>query len=492
VKKQAIILGALAVGGFLAYKHFSAQVVQADFMGYTILKKAGYFFAQDKQTGAVSPDMKDAVTVQQWIGAQKAGNALMSWVPGMGDDDMLMPPPGRTITASGQDLGGWRNVGRGMIPRPPRGRAGFHGSLGDLGIRTTYNDVYDAAPYQYSMEPQNDFMPGINGWGSKLKKAVSNVTHAVAQVVQAPANIINKSGVLKTLSVLDPVTFQARLMASTAKIIAKGISNPAKGFKLLTNGLKSFTVTPLMQAGAMVGIVKRPSPAVAPDGAVSYQDANGNPISKEDYDKMVAAAAEATPKKAEDYKGYSLWTVKNNSTGGVLYLINYNPDENSAEGAYDTMAEAKAAIDAVVVPDVPAYAIGPVGPKETPEQAAQNAEYKRIAAQASLSYVNPNQNVSKSTYDQAKYAYDVNQAAREQASMSQAQDDSGYGSTSKDDGTAPIPERVASVQTPSAVMEQAPAYVPPAAPSTASGDGKVGLLVGGGVLAAIAAAVMSK
>ena len=99
-------------------------------------------------------------------------------------------------------------------------------------------------------------------------------------------------------------------------------------------------------------------------------------------------------------------------------------------------------------------------------------------------------------FDQAKQAYDAMAAAREQASMSQASSDTGYGRTSDDsgygatqqvteEGAPKLPERVASVQTPAAVMVQPVAPVPAAA----SGDSKVGLLVGGGVLAAIAAAM---
>jgi hypothetical protein len=48
-----------------------------------------------------------------------------------------------------------------------------------------------------------------------------------------------------------------------------------------------------------------------------------------------------------------------------------------------------------------------------------------------------------------------------------------------------MPERITSVQTPSAIM------LPEMKPAKPAGDSKVGLLVGGGVLAAIAAGIMS-
>lgn len=102
----------------------------------------------------------------------------------------------------------------------------------------------------------------------------------------------------------------------------------------------------------------------------------------------------------------------------------------------------------------------------------------------------------QSNYDQAKQAYDAVQAAREQASMSQASSDTGYGRTSDDsgygstqqvteEGAPQIPERITQVQTPAAqVLPQEAAPAP-------TGNSKVGLIVGGGVLAAIAAALAS-
>lgn len=373
-------------------------------------------------------------------------------------DDMLVPPTGRTLTSGGQ-------------------------VLGELGLETRFIDSYDASPSQYNSTPQNDFVPGIHGLGKKLKKVVHNVTSPVTKVLMKPINLISRSKMMKVLSVVDPIAFSTRLAASTVKIAVRTISNPAAGFKMMTNGVKSFTVRPLQQTGMVLGIIKPPKQKVS-EGEVEYQDAEGNPIAKADYDKMATVSKASVPVQASTYKGYNIWTTAK-PTGGTLYLINYKPEDNSTEGAYDTMAEAQAAIDAVAVPmDSPANPY-PTGLLPVPQPPPA------------------------STYNQAKQAYDVMAAAREQASMSQASSDSGYGATSSDsgygatssdsgqpqqateEGSPKLPERVAQVQTPAAQIlppEQAP---PPAAPAS-SGNAKVGVLVGGGVLAAIAAALATR
>jgi hypothetical protein len=400
MKKQALVLGACVVGGIIAYK---------------MLKKTQ---------------------------------------PGVGDD-LLVPPPGRTVTASGQ-------------------------VLGDLGLETTYQDVFAAGPSQYRRDAVNDFMPGIQGLGGfNLKKATKSMSKAVQK---APANIAK--GVTKTLKVtapFNPVLFGANMVLNTAKIGIKMISDPKAGFKMAGRGLKSFTITPLKQVGMVVGVVKPPEQKVATGGA-EYQDANGKPISKADYDKLMAAAQQSIPKKAEDYKGYAIWTVvKVNEGGGVLYLINYDPAQNACEGAYDSMAETKAAIDAVVAP--PEIQAPPtISPPTT---------------QAPVTSAPP------TTYQAAQNRYTAEQAAREQASISAARDESGYGTTSNDTGygntsntefqEAPqgapaLPEQVAQVQTPSAQM--LPEEMPGEA--TKKGNTAVGVVVGGGILAAIAAAALGR
>jgi flagellar biosynthesis GTPase FlhF len=128
------------------------------------------------------------------------------------------------------------------------------------------------------------------------------------------------------------------------------------------------------------------------------------------------------------------------------------------------------------------------------QAAAQKAEQDRQAAavkvtqeQATLAAAAKPIVHQQTNYDAAKRAYDAEAAAREQASMSQATNDTGYGATQQvtEEGAPQMPERIASVQTPAAIM------LPEAKAAAPSGNTKVGLLVGGGVLAAIAAAIAS-
>jgi hypothetical protein len=126
--------------------------------------------------------------------------------------------------------------------------------------------------------------------------------------------------------------------------------------------------------------------------------------------------------------------------------------------------------------------------------ASSEAERLRIAAIAqqqineTLTAIQDRANTEMA--EQERIALNAEQIAREQESISAASDDSGYGSTSSDsgygpteDGAAPIPERVAEVQT------QDTTVLPPQDAPAEGGDTKVGLLVGGGILAAIAAAL---
>jgi hypothetical protein len=84
-----------------------------------------------------------------------------------------------------------------------------------------------------------------------------------------------------------------------------------------------------------------------------YQDADGNTITKAEYDRLMAEAniPVPVPSKAQDYKGYGIWTYSK-PEGGVLYLINYESSSGSCDGVYDTMAGALAAVDEVVGPVV--------------------------------------------------------------------------------------------------------------------------------------------
>lgn len=428
---KTLIYGAVAVGAFLAYRHFAERTVTADFMGYEIVAKKGYFFAREKATGKISLDMPDVLTVQKWIGAQKTAAAITGWIPGMGDD-LLLPSEGRTITASGQVLNG-------------------------LGMMTTYQGAYDATPSQYRRDVVNDLVPGIGGFGKSFKKAVSNVVHAVVQapkvIAKAPATL------LKTVS-------------NAVLVVANVAAKPTlKNIIRLPERLVGTTLKGLVS----VVIPSKPKKDSASDGGVAYLDAEGNPITEAQYNALLKAAQDAAPKMAVAYKGFTIWTTAK-PEGGVLYLVNYNEAANTMEGAYSTMGEAQAAIDSVVAPPV----ITPVAPSV-------------IAP--------PAQSPPPSNYEATKRNYDIMQAEREAASIqsgttsddygsSTTSDDSGYGraQTVTEEGAPALPERITSMQAPSAQMLPPPS---PAVPETKKGNTAVGVVVGGGILAAIAAAALS-
>lgn len=129
--------------------------------------------------------------------------------------------------------------------------------------------------------------------------------------------------------------------------------------------------------------------------------------------------------------------------------------------------------------------------------AQQKAEQERIAAEQKAKAQAEWLAEQRRRAEQEKIVqtnYDAAKAAFEQASMSRPSDDSGFGPTSDDsgygttqqvteEGAPKIPERVAAVQTPAATM------LPPGLEKKTTGDSKVGLVVGGGILAAIAAAM---
>ena len=270
--RKALAYGAVAVGAYLLYKHMAEA-------------KA----AKDAAAAAVAAQ---AASLQTEVAAM---------IPGMGDDYMLLPPSGRTLSAGGQVLG---NLGRN-------------------------EDVLASSPAQYRSAPQNDFNPdGINGWGS----VVHSVTHAASQV----AAVIKP--VVKAISV---AAVQVRA------VVGKG----------------------LIQGGTAIHIIK-PSSGGGDSGAQTYVDANGKPISKEEYDRQMAEALKYSPKSADSYKGHTLWTYQQDALSPVVYLVDYDAVKSTAQGIFDTMADAKAAIDsissttntapatppAVIAPPVPIYA----------------------------------------------------------------------------------------------------------------------------------------
>ena len=282
---------------------------------------------------------------------------------GVGDDDMLVPPPGRTITSSGQVLGG-------------------------LGLETRFIDSYDANPSQYRRQVINDMVPGLG----------------------------------------------------------------------------------------------RPQPGAG--RAFSF----GAGIAKLNKDREEAAAREKA-RLAEKQRQIEMEALAQRKVNETLAAIQKKAEEDmiaqqkAEEGRQAAAANAEAERQAAI-------------------KAADALRWQTTMAQQDQTLYSQASGASSSTpagrsnYDQAKQAYDAVQAAREQASMSQASSDTGYGRTSDDsgygstqqvteEGAPQIPERITQVQTPAAqVLPQEAAPAP-------TGNSKVGLIVGGGVLAAIAAALAS-
>jgi hypothetical protein len=405
--------------------------------------------------------------------AQKAAlmTDIQAMIPGMGedlpgmgdmDDHMLLPPPGQTITASGQVLGG---LGRNI-------------------------DAFDAAPYQYRSAPQNDFNPsgigdlgfgGIKSVSRAVSHAVQQVTAPVAKVATKAVNIVEKpltiaQKAVNTISVFNPVVLGARMVQSTVNIGLKTMTSPKAGWRQLTGNLRSFTATPLLQMGTMIGIVKPPRQQPQADGSITYLDSTGRVITKEEYDALTKASQQSVPVKAQDYKGYSIWTlakVNPDAGGGVLYLINYDPSQNSAEGAYNSMAEAQAAIDAVSVPASVPESIPTVAQQPPPPIYAPPAP--QTAAPSSP---------QPSSYDASN---DV---------IGPAVEDDGFGPASSSDLSTPqqspgLPVATASVQTPGS-RTFSPPPVREFSPPPVAKKSNAGVLIGGGILAAAAALLLHK
>lgn len=484
-----ITIGVVLIAGWMWYTDKEVE----KFMDYTIFKRRGKYVAEyltgDRDK---NPEFNTLEEVKVWIGAQVAASSVSSiaaMIPGIGDvnDVLLLPPSGRTVSKSGQ-------------------------VLGNLGERI---DVYDAAPQQYRSDVINDMMPGFDGWGSKIKKSVSKAVSAVTKPVEKVTAKVANLPAVKVLSVINPIAASARLAAATTRIVAKGITNPKGAFKLIGGAVKSFTITPLMQAGMVIGVVKKPTQTVDPSVGVVYQDANGNTISKEEYDQQMAAASGSTPVLSTNYKGYSLWTMVKPG-GGVIYLINYDVSQNAAEGAYNTMTEAEAAIDAVSIP-VPILAQNYKNHTIWSQTQSSGGVVYLIDYDPSVAYTG----ASFPTMTAAQAAIDATipaptpppsgpayvpppplpsiQAPSQPSSYDASNDRLGpvieddYGSGS---GTPALPEKITLVSTPSAQFAPPPASPsfapPPATAPVKSGNATVGVVVGGGILAALAAFTMNK
>ena len=435
-------------------------------------------------------------------------------------DDLMLPPSGKTVTASGQTVGG-------------------------LGYLNRNIPVYDAAPYQYRSAPINDFVPGMQGLGDLGRFSFKSVTHAVSNVVKAVAKA--PASIVKTV-------------ANDVTGVVKFIAHPTmKGLVRLPGKLLSST-TQGLATGVFIPQKPTASSSSTAAGGTVYQDANGNIISKANYDALMLAAQAGTPQLAQTYKGYSLWTVTQVAPAtGVLYLINYDASSGSYAASFNTMTDAKAAIDAVttptvaiappppmlvpgqLTPPVPTGLMTPVvgaaipyrsaviypvtadaGPRwviagdPTTAQANYGSSYASFPslaqAQAAIDATMPS---PASTYDAtlaasqqaaaaqsasafspppAMSTYDSTAAAAEQASMQTTADSGDYGPAPQ--ASPALPETVTSIQTPGATFSPPPpaaaSFSPPPPAAAPAPKSNAGLLVGGGILAALAAVVMHK
>jgi hypothetical protein len=392
-------------------------------------------------------------------------------------------------------------------------------------------DVYDASPAQYRRDVVNDlsgwgssFVKGISSVGRTINRAVSSVARGVTAVPKFTVKVL-ESPTYKKLTAIDPVSRHA---ISMAKIVVRGVSDPKSGWKTATSAIKSFTITPLIQTGMVLGIVRPPKVEQAEVGE-EYQDADGNVITKEEYDRLMAASEASVPSKALDYKGYTIW-VYNKPEGGVLYLINYDPVSNSCEGAYETMMETQSAIDAVSVPDVPAVLYATPASTSTPTTpvaaaaptAAASVTAPTAAASTSgtVSFAQAYRGHAISTLTKSgggvSYLIDVPQgsdgsgltsystmpaaqaaidAVTPQATVQPSYQQPAYeapapaASVYEPQQSPGLPVPQYTVQTPSA--QEAPAYAAPVeAPAPANKT--AGFVIGGGILAAAAALLLKR
>ena len=184
-------------------------------------------------------------------------------------------------------------------------------------------DAYDAKPSQYRRTVVNDLdMNGLGdlgrGWGSKISHAVSHAVSSVSHAVTQVAKVVNKA-------VIKPIGKAAEAVGkATTRVVNVVIVNPVK------IGASAIGLGPKKSGG----------------GGDSYTDENGNPITKAQYDQLMADAAKYTPTKAEDYGGHSVW-AQVQKEGGTKFMVDYNATDNTCISLNDTKAAAEAYIDSL-------------------------------------------------------------------------------------------------------------------------------------------------
>lgn len=132
-------------------------------------------------------------------------------------------------------------------------------------------------------------LPGMGGFGSKFKKAVSNVSHAITKPIEkiVPAKIAKPMMAVATGGASEA-------MRHTAKVV----SNPGNALKKL-DPVTNLAKSPVFSKSKLIRKLNRSgqqdtTPA-EPGQQIVYQDAYGNTVTKYQYDMLVMAISTGQP-----------------------------------------------------------------------------------------------------------------------------------------------------------------------------------------------------
>lgn len=588
---KPVLYGVAAVGAILAYRHFSNRILVADFNGYEISTKQGVVSVKNTKTGEITGGLPTLAAAQQWVTDNKP-SALLSWIPGIGDD-LMLPPPGRTVTASGDVLNGLGYSIDSYDANPSQYRRDVINDMQGLGAAlnplVAQKKAADTAAKAAAKKAAADKAAAAKlsaaerkaaereaaadkaaerAAASKLQSLIKSANGAISAATKAQTTANSKVGTsaavtyqngadaaarladtaIKRAKAADDALEAAQTKAYISEAKAKGVvpaQNPASTYDtavlasqqkamdnllvLKQSGIDKFAAS--QKAASDKTLALASSRQSAAEKAANIKQAAYDKSAAASIAKQTVAAvnkANALSKKA------NVAQAKADKLNGKASAIQAQQAANAAiQDALNAIALAKdwavrlqAAEDkykasafkatGLTPPTTYAAVVASANNTTAPTEkastydatvAASNAATQAAAvtnivasmataptsSEATQSYTkdfNSQYSSGGSTPSTQVSTYDATKAAAEQASMSRAYDDSGYGTTQTvtEEGSTPLPENVASVQTPSATVD--PGYAPPAA--SPSGDGKVGMVVGGGILAAIAAALMSK
>ncbi len=364
--------------------------------------------------------------------------------PGSVGDDLMLPPPGLTVTKSGRVLNG----------------------LGD-----NY-DAFDAAPYQYRSTVINDLTGlGRDDMRGALTAAQKAAAAKKAAAVKVPAGTRGATSNTKVVGPVNAGPIKAPSASAAAKKAAadkaaadkaaadkkkKLAAEKAKGFQQVAVDGKWTIYKGLSPADVYMFVATKPGASASiNDGGTKGKVGTLAGVKKKiaAYDKWVAS-------QTKEGKAKAAAAEKKKIADAAAKIAAASGGTNAAANTAATTAANSAAVA---------------------QQAATNATYstqQAAAEQASMSAASDDYSgsvltnsadygSSTGTAAAASNSYNAEAAAAEQASIS-----------------PPLPESVTSVETPSAVTY---ADEGPPAPEEAPKSGATGLLVGGGLLAAFLA-----